>query len=235
MGHWIFLAMIGQRNSVPTVSCQIMMEDARKYGTQQIGGMGIGLLSDQEKAYNKVNLRYLKVVLLRFVFFTEEVHKLRGLKQGDPISAILYNLAFEPFLGSILNDALFQGYNLIADSAVATTVGTVLNEAINTKILCYADDALVFLQDVDDLSRLKIHRRRFAMRLMLQFNFNKIEAFSLSGINIWSCCSTPLTNMSINKLVTVEVPNPITYLRLPVIQSTRQRSNFVGVDICIVL
>lgn len=45
-------------------------------------------------------------------FFTEEVPKLRGFKQGDPISCICYDLSLEPFLLSILQDDDYKGYQL---------------------------------------------------------------------------------------------------------------------------
>lgn len=237
------------------LTCQIIMEDAdrkkdiaHKYGVQHVGGKGIGLLLDQEKAYDRVNLDYLKAVLLRFGFplstveciynlmakntiriningfFTEDVHKLRGLKQGDPISPILYNLAFEPFLRSILNDEHFHGYNMLPDLVADSST----EDTINTKILCYADDALVLVHDIEDLSRLNHHMDVFCNASNAKFNFNKVEAFSLSGQNTWDYWSGPLMEMNITKLVTEDDPNPVIYLGFPMIQSTQQRNNFVG-------
>ncbi|CEP17652.1 hypothetical protein [Parasitella parasitica] len=126
--------------------CQILMEDAqRKWMVAENSGndntidqldTDIGLLLDQEKAYDRVNLDYMKRVLKKFGFPTKlincinklmgdnvirinlnghlstEVAKLRGLKQGDPLSPILYNLTFEPFLLSIINDSQFKGYTM---------------------------------------------------------------------------------------------------------------------------
>jgi hypothetical protein len=60
------------------------------------------------------------------------------------------------------------------------------NEAINTKILCYADDALVLVYDEDDLARLKIHMEVFCNASNFKFNFNKVEAFSRSDLNTWA-------------------------------------------------
>jgi hypothetical protein len=60
-----------------------------------------------------------------------------------------------------------------------------MEQAINTKILCYADDARVLIHDGDDLSRLKNHMDVFCNSSNTKFNFNKVEAFSLSGLNIW--------------------------------------------------
>lgn len=118
--------------------CQVIMEDAqRKWiiaeqqeddATFSSSDADIGLLLDQEKAYDRVSLDYLQQVLRIFGFplsiiycinrlmgdnlirisinghLSSEVAKLRGLKQGDPLSPVLYNLAFEPFLLSIIYD-----------------------------------------------------------------------------------------------------------------------------------
>jgi len=227
--------------------CQLIMEDAqRKWSfAEQFGtdpnfsdlDADIGLLLDQEKAYDRVNLDYLNRVLAKFGFprplikcikklmgnnlirinlnghLSCEIAKLRGLKQGDPLSPILYNLAFEPFLLAIINDRQFQGYLMGAE---------------RTKVLCYADDALVFVHDPGDLSRLQIHMTRYCSASNAKFNYNKVDAFSVSGRDTWDIWEAPLCAANIKHLHSVEDDEPLIYLGFPLVQSKVQRVNYVG-------
>jgi hypothetical protein len=58
--------------------------------------------------------------------------------------------------------------------------------SISTKLLCYADDALVLIHNPADLRCLKEHMNLFCSASNACFNYNKTEAFSLSGSPIWS-------------------------------------------------
>ena len=114
---------------------------------------GIGLLLDQEKAYDRVNPQYLVRVLTAFGFherfircishlffgnmvqinvngyFTPNIDQQRGLRQGDPLSPILFNLALEPLLLAINQDNDMIGYRY---------VNTGIEHRVKT--LAYADD-----------------------------------------------------------------------------------------------
>jgi exonuclease III len=232
--------------------CQLLMEDAelrwtlaRQQGTTSTLDRDIGLLLDQEKAYDRVNLSYFRAVLNRYGFpvsivncihnlmannqikiningyLTDPVAKLRGFKQGDPISCICYDLAFEPFLQSILQDQDFRGYEL--QNQVDATA-----PVIPTKILCYADDALVFVHDKQDLRLLKYYMDLFCRASNARFNYSKVDAFSLSGRDTSGYWSRSLADMNIHHLHTASDPNPLIYLGFPLIQSTLQRSNFTA-------
>ncbi|GAN11541.1 conserved hypothetical protein, partial [Mucor ambiguus] len=238
--------------------CQVIMKDAERtmnvtkknHAVHQMPKV-IGLSLDQEKAYDRVNLSYLQTTLVRYGFpanlvrciinmmgqnllrinvngyFTDDVPKLRGLKQGGPISSILYNLAIEPFLRSILSDPTYHGYQM--QYAVDHPNYNAANPLVYvSKILCYADDAFVFVQDLPDLARLEYHLDVYCNATNAKINYNKVEAISLPGQNTWSFWQARLTQMNITKFTSNMDSNPVIYLGFPLLQSVQQREVFIG-------
>ncbi|KAG0803284.1 hypothetical protein G6F20_013659 [Rhizopus arrhizus] len=161
----------------------------------------IGLLIDQEKAYDRIHPDYLRQVLQRFAFpdsiinsisslffstelqlningfLSDPIPQSRGLRQGDPLSPVLFNLAFEPLLRSILNDQNFKGFQLPRSPLSASSP----EASAPVKLMAYADDVVCFLEDPEDLTILHNHLSTYSRASNAKVNFHKTEAFSLSG------------------------------------------------------
>ncbi|KAG2189845.1 hypothetical protein INT46_009976 [Mucor plumbeus] len=154
----------------------------------------IALLLDQQKAYDRIHFDYLQSCMSAFNippsiirsitslfsstmiqvnvngFLTAPFQQLRGLRQGDPLSPLLFNITFDPLLRSIHNSADITGFELQREAlpTFATQVHQLTNsfdsltfqETNNTnlsadasssnksvKIIAYADDTLVTLSN----------------------------------------------------------------------------------------
>lgn len=104
---------------------------------QNIDSPSIGLLLDQEKAYDRIHPEYLQLIMHQFgipatlitsiinLFFSTQISvningnltsqpitQQRGLRQGDPLSPLLYNIAFDPFLRLIHQNNNFTGFDI---------------------------------------------------------------------------------------------------------------------------
>jgi exonuclease III len=177
------------------LALQLIMEQAQ---LQQ--KPGIGMLLDQEKAYDRVHPLYLEKTMLAMGLpvafvgaiknlffgnkikvningnFTNDIYQQRGLRQGDPLSPLLFNLALEPFLLSIKNDPGFQGF-----AFSPLNLPTIDPMPLALKCMAYADDVCVFLSNPADLTRLHDHIQAYTAVSNALFNHHKTEAFALNG------------------------------------------------------
>lgn len=156
-----------------------------------VGSGSIGVLLDQEKAYDRVHPIYLEAVLARFgfsallirlltgLFFNTQVHlnvnghialpfqQQRGLRQGDPLSPLLFNLAFEPFLQKLLTDDRLPGCRLPDPCATV-------------RLLAYADDLLQFINSAEEWTVLQELLDLYSRASNAKVNLSKTIAFPLS-------------------------------------------------------
>lgn len=178
----------------------MVMEQARGFDSG-----GIGLLLDQEKAYDRVHPDYLAAVLERFGFpatwihciqslffgnqvsvningfFTDAILQERGLRQGDPLSPLLFNLALEPFLLSILQDSSITGFVCPSQNTVDISPSALATPSCELKLLAYADDICILLPTPTDFAAVQYRMHRYSIVSNAKFNEDKSEAFALNG------------------------------------------------------
>ncbi|CDH60772.1 hypothetical protein RO3G_01429 [Lichtheimia corymbifera JMRC:FSU:9682] len=178
---------------------RLVMSLAQKYKLP-----GAALLLDQEKAYDRVHPEYLQAVLHRFgfptplinsiihLFFNTQLcinvngyisspcHQQRGLRPGDPLSPLLFNLMLEPLLRSILSTPAIQGFSFdipgspMHRNQFATTLPPL-------KTLAYADDVLIFVTDKDEVQEIMTIIQLYCRASNAKLNCHKTLAVSLNG------------------------------------------------------
>lgn len=163
-----------------TRTSQMVLEYCEQF---EINGCVISL--DQEKAYDKIAHDYLWKVLEKLEFpkhfidmiksiygnaktiimvngvLPEPINVARGVRQGDPMSCLLYNLAIEPLAAAIRNSKL-KGISI---------------PEIEEKILVslFADDTLIYFNAEDDLTELNKIITEFCTASTAKFNAEKTE------------------------------------------------------------
>lgn len=138
------------------------------------------------------------------------------------MSPVLFNLALEPFLHSILGDSAFvEVQPKCVDSFSLVPRPTLL------KVLAYADDVFVFLNSSQDLTRLQMHMDRYQAASNTRFNAHKTQAISLSGRPLphWT---TVLEQAGFPRCHDQTWSEPLTYLGFPLFSSSPQLQVFLG-------
>ncbi|KAF5367985.1 hypothetical protein D9758_004428 [Tetrapyrgos nigripes] len=146
---------------------------------------GLIVSLDQEKAYNKVWHDYLWKVLEKYEFpshFTKTVkylyepakttvmingersknfHVHRGVRQGDPLSCLIFDLAIEP-LAEMIRDSNLKGYDI-----PGTTEHLIVN--------LFADNTTTFLHAEDNFEELQRILDKWCLASGAKFNIAKTE------------------------------------------------------------
>lgn len=188
----------------------------------------IALLLDQQKAYDRIHFEYLQqcmqafnipTVIINAVtslfsstmiqvnvngFLTAPFQQSRGLRQGDPLSPLLFNIAFDPLLRSIDKSPHIQGFNFhmetSSDNSVASptpsdppaqpTATPQVNPPVTTdtsptpdsvKVIACADDTLVALSNQEDFHHLQVILTKYMNASNAKLNYDKTQVRSLSG------------------------------------------------------
>lgn len=156
---------------------------------EEENGMIVAL--DQEKAYDKINHEYLWRVLEKMNFprniirtikslyeaaesvvmvngvMSEKFCIVRGVRQGDPMSCLLFDLAIEPLACAIRKSEL-QGYTIpgTGERLIATL---------------FADDTTVYLSEHDDYGDLTRILKTWCKAARAKFNEDKTEYVPLGS------------------------------------------------------
>ena len=145
---------------------------------------GVVVCLDQEKAYDKITHRFLWDSLEAFNFppaFINTVKSLykdayttviingvrskpfqvtRGVRQGDPLSCLLFNIAIES-LASMLRESTLKGFKIDGHDRIIASL--------------FADDTTVYLSEDDDFSELQGLLAKWCKASGAKFNVQKTE------------------------------------------------------------
>ena len=157
---------------------------------KEINGAIVAL--DQEKAYDKVLHPYLWKILEKFAFPTEMINTIkvlyenaptsviingmisnpflvtRGVRQGDPMSCILFNLGIEPLAANIRASSI-RGIN-------------VPNLSEKIKVSLFADDTTVILTEHDNFAELTEILDKWCEVSGTKFNVEKTEIIPIGTV-----------------------------------------------------
>jgi len=211
---------------------QSFLEHCKRTNTK-----GAGILFDQEKAYDRVHPDYLRAVMTKMnvpsqmitaictLFFNTNVNlningflaqpfvQQRGLRQGDPLSPLLFNLAFEPLLQSILTCPEITGFQM-CDSPHSDPL----------KDMAYADDLAAFIRTAPEWTALKTILDTYSRASNARLNLQKTVAFSLNG-DMDRDLLQALQQDQV-RMHGKEADNALVYLGYPIALSTQQRNYF---------
>ena len=147
------------------------------------------LLTDLEKAFDRINHDYLFSTLQRYGFgdtfvncckslyknaesvinvngsLSSTVFLRSGVRQGDPLSPLLFVIAIEPLISAIMNDTRIKGFTLDNNT---------------TKILGYADDLAMFSTNSNDIAHIEFWLDLFEKASASKFNKDKCELITNS-------------------------------------------------------
>lgn len=151
-------------------------------------------------------------------FSTYSISQQRGLRQGDPLSPLLFNLALEPLLLSILQDARIKGFQFHG----INFDGHSIERSPTIELLAYADDVCLLLKDPHDFTLVHDHMQKYTMVSNAKFNVDKTKAFSLNGKRDPSWTSL-LTSNNISIYHYLGSTSPFRYLGFYLPYSTAQR------------
>lgn len=163
--------------------------------------INLGVLSiDQEKAFDRVHHGYLFQTLAAFGFgpsfmdlikvmynkitslvkvnnvLSNPIMILRGIRQGCPLSGMLYTLAIEPLL-------------CMVRQRITGMVFTAVQPAHRVQVSAYADDITMFIKDQQDVDAIGDSLEVFQKASNAKVNWGKCEAF-LAGR--WEGVAPPL-------------------------------------------
>jgi hypothetical protein len=187
-------------------------------------GQQVGIMLDFEKAYDRVNPDYLAAVLatmgfapafiriIHSLFFETRIHlninghiapsitQGRGLRQGDPLSPLLFNIALEPLLQTIRNRSDLQGISSLTAAKIV--------------LMAYADDVLLLLNNKLEWRRIQVILQLYEAASNGRVNYNKTTAFPLT-LQPDQDLKTALLSDSV-QWHDSESPDPLIYLGYPV-------------------
>ena len=147
---------------------------------------------DQEKAYDKIQHDYLWKTLETFQLprmfintvkslyqhattmvaingvFSPPFNVQRGVRQGDPLSCALFDLAIKPLACTIRNSPLIQGINIPTMTQ-------------NPKIAMFADDTTLFISETDRLDTVHKILDRWCKISGAKFNVEKTEIIPIGS------------------------------------------------------